>query len=191
MRTLDDINNEVLALIGLVPDASNQTEQLGSLGDIEVAYSSAIGRGVMLPTGDKLIAVFNTTCPTGWTRVTAWDDKFIRGAATYGGTGGSSGTHTHSYSGVIAHTHGAGTLNLGSDGSHDHSYTVVTTIASTTAGAGVSDIIGSVSTTTTGSGGSHDHSLTGNTTSAGDASATSGTNTMLPPYIEVVFCSRN
>ena len=191
MRTLDDINNEVLALIGLVPDASNQTEQLGNLGDIEVAYSSAIGHGVLLPAGDKLIAVFNTTCPTGWTRVVAWDDKFIRGAATYGGTGGSSGTHTHSYSGVIAHTHGAGTLNLGSDGSHDHSYTVVTTIASTTAGAGVSDIIGSVSTTTTGSGGSHDHSLTGNTTSAGDASATSGTNTMLPPYIEVVFCSRN
>ena len=189
MRTLDDINNEVLALIGLVPDASNQTEQLGSLGDIEVAYSSAIGRGVMLPTGDKLIAVFNTTCPTGWTRVAAWDDKFIRGAATYGGTGGTSGTHAHSYSGVIAHSHGS-SMTTPTDGAHAHTYTSISGTNWAQSG-GASGAWTGRDWGASGGAGSHTHTISGDTTSTGDASLTSGTDTMLPPYIEVVFCSRN
>ncbi len=49
---------------------------------------------VDLPSG--FIAMFDTTCPDGWTREGAFDGKFIRGAATYGGTGGAN-THTHSY----------------------------------------------------------------------------------------------
>lgn len=41
------------------------------------------------------IAMFAMTCPTGWTRFSALDNNFARGAATYGGTGGAS-THVHS-----------------------------------------------------------------------------------------------
>jgi len=45
-----------------------------------------------IPSG--LIAMFDTDCPTGWTRFTALDAKFPRGAASYGGTGGNE-SHTH------------------------------------------------------------------------------------------------
>src|SRR3989337_77917 len=120
MRTLADINTEILELIRLVPDASDQTEQMGTLADIEVAYNETIGSGVALPTGDKMVVVFNVSCPAGWTRVSAWDDKFLRGASSYGGTGGSSGTHTHSYSGVMAHSHGGGALATASGGTPRH-----------------------------------------------------------------------
>jgi hypothetical protein len=41
-----------------------------------------------------MIAPFDDDCPTGWTRMSAWDSKFIRGAASAGGTGGDS-THYH------------------------------------------------------------------------------------------------
>ena len=45
-----------------------------------------------IPSG--LIAIFDTACPSGWTRVAAFDSKFLRGYATYGGTGGME-THYH------------------------------------------------------------------------------------------------
>jgi hypothetical protein len=40
-----------------------------------------------------IILVFQASCPSGWTRFTALDDKFVRGASGYGATGG--GTHSH------------------------------------------------------------------------------------------------
>lgn len=54
----------------------------------------------ILPLG--VIGIFDGTLPTGWTRVSAWDNKFVRGAVAYGGTGGAD-THTHTISGT--HTH--------------------------------------------------------------------------------------
>jgi len=44
------------------------------------------------PSG--MIAPFDADCPTGWTRLSAWDNTFVRGAASAGGSGGSS-THYH------------------------------------------------------------------------------------------------
>ena len=41
-----------------------------------------------------LIAMFDSSTPTAWTRFSALDVKFPRGAATYGGTSGSA-THNH------------------------------------------------------------------------------------------------
>lgn len=45
-----------------------------------------------VPSG--MIAIFQGSCPSGWTRVSDFDGKFLRGASTYGGTGGSS-SHSH------------------------------------------------------------------------------------------------
>jgi hypothetical protein len=42
-----------------------------------------------------LIAMTNYSPPQGWTRFSALDANFPQGAATYGGTGGTSSTHTH------------------------------------------------------------------------------------------------
>ncbi len=46
-----------------------------------------------IPSG--MIAMFDTSCPSGWTRFAVLDSRFPLGAATYGSTGGSI-THTHS-----------------------------------------------------------------------------------------------
>jgi RHS repeat-associated protein len=45
-----------------------------------------------------LIGLFDDSAPSGWTRFSALDGKFPKGADTYGGTGGSA-THTHDTSG--------------------------------------------------------------------------------------------
>ncbi len=41
-----------------------------------------------------MVALFDATVPTGWTRFTSLDSNYPRGSATYGGTGGST-THTN------------------------------------------------------------------------------------------------
>lgn len=41
-----------------------------------------------------MIAMFDISCPNGWTRFSALDDRVPRGSSTYGTTGG--GQHTHS-----------------------------------------------------------------------------------------------
>ena len=46
-----------------------------------------------VPSG--LIAIFDAACSTGWTRVTAFDNKFLRGGATYVASGGGADTHDH------------------------------------------------------------------------------------------------
>ena len=51
--------------------------------DATVQTTAAAG-GV--PSG--MIAMFDTSCPSGWTRFSSLDDRFPQGANTYGGTGG-------------------------------------------------------------------------------------------------------
>jgi len=53
------------------------------------------------PSG--LILPSDVACPAGWTRVSAWDNKFIRGSAAYDAVGGGTDTHVHA---GPSHTHG-------------------------------------------------------------------------------------
>jgi len=48
--------------------------------------------------------------PAGWVRWSTGDNKFLRGAATVGGTGGSS-THTHTFSAGSTTTTGCQTVS--------------------------------------------------------------------------------
>ena len=64
------------------------------------------------PAGE--IMIFDAACPTGWTRVSDFDDKFLKGATTYGGTGGSD-THTHATTGITGVQANSGGNNV--DGS--------------------------------------------------------------------------
>jgi len=101
-----------------------------------------------IPAG--LIAIFQTVCPSGWTRVTAYDTRFLRGAAVHGGVGGAT-NHAHT---VASHTHGAGTFDAPA---HTHGAGSLTTGSHNHGGA-----TGTVSVSgTTGSGGSHTHHLGG------------------------------
>ena len=57
-------------------------------------YGSKDSTGVGSP---NMISMFTALPPLGWTRFTALDSKFPRGASSYGSTGGNT-THTHSAS---------------------------------------------------------------------------------------------
>ena len=75
------------------PGWATDTEDLymgtGS-GNIKIAKAA----DTAIPSG--LIAIFQTACPDGWTRVSAWDNKFLRGFTAYGSTGGTV-QHRHSH----------------------------------------------------------------------------------------------
>lgn len=147
-------------------------EFLGSSHD----HSGHAGDGATIgaiPSG--IILIFDTSCPTNWTRVSAFDSKFLRGASSYGGTGGTTG-HTHSYnSHYHTHTHSGGYTIGGASGTVN-----VDTGSGTTSGKAMNG---------------HTHTYgpsdpdTGSATQAGGN--TNGPGTDLPPYINVVFCKRN
>lgn len=127
-------------------------------GAVLVSDASGVGSWVDLsnaiPTG--MLAFFEGSCPEGWTRRDIYDDKFMRGGATFTGSGGGSdAAHTHSIDppatlaasgGSHAHTvdfasatstsagsHGhalGGSLETGEAGSHTHSASFSTTTSS-------------------------------------------------------------
>ena len=97
-----------------------------------------------VPSG--MVAMFDTTCPSGWIRFTALDGRVPRGASAAGATGGAD-THTHSVSGttsnesdgryLIANAGGPMDRICGGDGScpttrvsHTHTVNMATTGAS-------------------------------------------------------------
>ena len=151
-----------------------------------------------VPTGGKFIGIYKTSCPSGWTRATALDDKFLRGAATYGGTGGSD-THTHTYDTVIAHTHTGPSHrhSISASGTHTHPDHTRTTAAADLAAGAVGFATATDTTVTTGAGGAHSHggytgyAGAGSTGSTGSAEGTTAAGSTLPAYIEVVFCSKD
>jgi hypothetical protein len=121
------------------------------------ATGAAVGA---VPAG--MIAMFDTSCPATWTRVSAWDNKFVRGGATYSAAGGGSDSHTHTVdpastasSADGAHSHTVDPLAVTSAAGGSHSHTT-----NTVADHG-HDVIGS-----TASGGDHTH--TGTTDNGGD-----------------------
>jgi hypothetical protein len=142
------------------------------------------------------IVMFDTACPAGWTRFSALDGRFPRGASSYGATGGSD-THSHgpgSYLGPShvhsgpSHTHGAGTLVAAS---HDHNISFGgAQYADGTAHDEVIDTDHEGPLTVSGStaaGG------TGNTGAAGNAAIT-GTSEVVsnvPAYLDVVWCKKD
>lgn len=87
---------------------------------------------VQLP--EKSIVMTTTAVPMGWSRYSDLDNRFPRGGATAGGTGGAS-THTHTMSGTTG-TCSASTVTVSVKflpdiiGSHSHSYSGTTASAS-------------------------------------------------------------
>jgi hypothetical protein len=128
------------------------------------------------------IAIFDAACPSGWTRFSALDAKFIRGNAAYGGTGGAAththvgDTHTHS---IATHTHsfGEGALSYAAGG------TAVVSNAT------------EILTVSGGAGSTHGQvnglAAAGASTSGGGGAGTSGATASIPPYVDVIFCKKD
>jgi RHS repeat-associated protein len=129
--------------------------------------------------------------PEGWTHFTELDGRFPRGAAVYGGMGGST-MHDHSYSEIPAHSHGAGTLTTNSV-SHSHTYNYLSTniVTSGTNLLGSSYPSGYGSSVSVENSGAHTHNLSGQTVSWGVSGTlfTNPTSTM-PPFQEVLYAQK-
>jgi hypothetical protein len=135
-----------------------------------VGHSAGEVEGTV-PSG-AIIIWTDSTCPDGYTRVSELDGRFIRGASSYGETGGSDrhrhggsigsvGDHRHRYSGTTSswvsnEDHFRTGDDDGADDPHYHTYSGTTDPA-----------------------GSHSHSL-----SIDDANN-------VPRYMNVVFCKRD
>jgi len=76
-------NSEVIQNISYLGSSHAHLGKDGDGGDL----------GLIVPTG--MIGIFTTSCPSGWTRVTAFDDVLLMGSTNYGVTAGSS-SHAHS-----------------------------------------------------------------------------------------------
>ena len=138
-----------------------------------------------------MIAIFVAACPTGWTRVSAWDGKYLRGAASYGGAGGAA-THDHTVSDHIhsfAHTHnqkiGVWAPKIYADGDWENK------MGYSSGGASGADIYGQVANDSN----SYNRVASGFASGGGDSGLGGAGNTGAvnhePPYIEVIFCKKD
>lgn len=152
-----------------------------------------------VPSG--MIALFDASCPSGWTRFAALDSRFPRGATTYGATGGAD---SHGHTGIAdttgsggGHSHTFGPVTSSTDGSHTHTGTtdVFTASMSVTVPGGASAASSHTHGFTTGSSGSHTHTVSGSTASQANHthSYTPDVNDSgnLPPYINVIYCKKD
>ncbi len=141
-------------------------------------HDGGAGDGGALTVVSGLIAIFDAACPTGWTRVSAWDSKMIRGAASYGGSGGSD-THTHSHS----HTY-AGHTHAQNYGAQDQV---------TSANLVVAEDVSGVAMSVTGGGGAAAYQMRSGSGTGGVGSTTTNAQSAssLPAYVDVVFCKKD
>jgi len=176
---------------------TNNLTWLGTSHD----HNGGAGDGGALAVVSGLIAIFDAACPTGWTRVSAWDSKMIRGAASYGATGGADThthtgpSHTHTYDvhthTVTAHTHNQ---NTGGDSANTVggaivvAATVSTSQMHTGVSAGSTEKLMNSGAASDGGGTSGNGSAS--TTGAGGTGAT-GSGSSLPAYIAVIFCRKD
>jgi hypothetical protein len=154
------------------------------------------GAIIMLQEADA--ALYGGACPPGWSRYTALDGKFPKGAPSGVSSplnSGGASTHYHVYSQVPAHTHSVPQLDATSDssGNHSHSFAFATLASGT--GIGSQGAASAGDPVATSQDGTHTHTfsypLMTTGSSGGSASANSSTVSSLPPYKEVVFCKKD
>jgi len=90
LRTTGDIVSVSVWNVDVIENLSF----LGSQHDHNGDHGDGGTTALSVPSG--LIAIFDTSCPAGWTRVSAFDNRFLQGSPSYGITGGATG-HTHEY----------------------------------------------------------------------------------------------
>jgi len=186
----------------------------------DVNYSGALREdGVEIFSG--MIAMFDTACPTGWTRFTALDGRFVRGAATYGTTGGSdthshgistyttasgnqSANHNHSYDDTtgnasVGHTHDVSGTTGTDNPNHYHSYLKPSSGTSMNTAGVTASHTHSFSDTSSNQSVTHTHSFSGTTAGVSvdhshnytKSPGDTDSGSTLPAYLEIVVCKKN
>jgi len=129
--------------LGVTVNGAPAYAKLGSVGDPNASDLRVRKNGSTyavlkvaeqeLPTG--FIAMFEGTCPSGWTRETSFDNYFLRGAAAYNSTPQGTASHQHTFSAGTIVTEAAtlsedkidtNNLNPLASPGHTHDYSVPT-----------------------------------------------------------------
>lgn len=102
--------------------------------ELALIQHNSAGSPATIPAG--AIAIFDAAVPTGWTRYSLLDGRYIRAAAsTTAGTASSSNTHIHSISGSTLGSTGALTANAGDNlvntATNGHTHVVSSATAAT------------------------------------------------------------
>jgi len=152
----------------------------GAVGTSEIADGTIANvdlASAVAPSG--MIAMFDTNCPTGWTRVTGLDGKFLVGGASYSAAAGGSDSVTLSVAQLPGHTH---TGTTASAGLHSHTYDHAEGGC-----AGASYCIGNttLSSYRTSVEGAHTHTFTTDSTGSGLAVDNR------PSYATIVICKKD
>lgn len=165
-------------------------------GTLYISLNGSVWTAVSgVPSG--AIAPFTGACPSGWTRFTALDGKYMKVDNTSPGAASGGATHTHFLGGNAAHYHPVASQASASStdpGTHVH----LVTTENDTPEVGYSelrDLNLTTGTITTSSAGAHTHSLTipaGTTAPAGGSAGENiDTAAAEPPYKEAVWCKRD
>ena len=186
-------------------------------------HNGGAGDGVTITSvlRSGTIGLFDAACPSGWTRVSAWDGKFLRGSATYNAAAGGAATHTHTTAAHVhtnaGHTHVFYHTHTGPNHTHAQASSGDTTTATPTykvqtapgAGAFTGNQMywggaggGSPAREVMASGfaaggtgntgtGSGETSNGGTADTGSTAGAATGSADNLPVYVDVVFCKKN
>ncbi len=144
------------------------------------------------PTG--AIAPFAGACPSGWSRYTNLDAKYLLVDNTTPGSGGGANSHVHTYSVNREHYHGVTTINTTTctnPGSHSHPVKISISSGSSTRLHKVGTSGGGATTSTLSS---HIDSATIPPTvsvKTGVTDAETDSEDKQPPYQEVVWCKKD
>lgn len=91
----------------VIGSATGGTQGAGTINATGLFVNGSPVSTGAVPSG--LIAIFDAACPVGWTRVSAFDDLFLRGGSSYGTTGGDLTTEGPSAN--LNHNHTAPTYS--------------------------------------------------------------------------------
>ena len=137
-----------------------------------------------IPSG--MISMYNSTCPVGWTYLSAMENKMPRGSSTYGSTGGSDDAV------VVSHLHSVNppSTSTNSAGAHTHTYSSFFFESGGTSYQPESGAWSAFKSGSTNSAGAHTHTID---IPAFDSVSTgvSGANANIPAYVSVVFCLKD
>jgi len=144
------------------------------------------------PTG--AIAAYEGACPTGWTRYTNLDGKYIYVDNTSPGSSGGAHTHQHDYSAIREHYHGMDaptTSDQTGPGTHRHQWKHHSGSGGFTRRARTAIVTDTLNTTSTG-GWSHDATVPATTSEqTGVASPLTTVENSESPYKELVWCEKD
>jgi len=168
-----------------------------STGILYTGYSGSWSAVIGAPSG--LIMPFDPanlsgSCPSGWSRYTDLDSRFIKGTSGSSSSTGGSATHSHTFdaANVITHSHSisAQAINETDEKSHTHEWYV--TSASTHKGINrfAGTTASSVNSTSAG-GHSHTGTMSNDTENTGSSSPSTDSGNGEPPYQKVIWCQKD